>query len=426
MKAVWHRKLLIMATLSLFFIFMGGNRTFAATEAKLLVPDGAEYDYFGWSVSISGDVAIVGVINDDDKGDSSGSAYVFRRIGSSWVQEQKLLASDGSESDNFGWSVSISGDVALVGAKGDNVYGYFSGSAYVFRRIGSNWVQEKKLFPSDGALYDEFGWSVSISGNVALVGAYGDNDKGSYSGSAYVFRWDGSSWVEEKKLLASDGAAYDNFGDSLSISGDVALVGAPYDDDNGNSSGSAYVFRWDGSSWVEEKKLLASDGAAYDNFGDSLSISGNVALVGVPFDNDKGDAAGSAYVFRWNGSIWVEEQKLLASDGASDDWFGDSVSISGNVALVGALYDNDNGGYSGSAYVFRWDGSNWVEGPKLLASEGAAYDNFGESVSISGDMALVGAPFDDDNGDDSGSAYVFKIAGTSKKPVSWMLLLLGY
>jgi len=406
---MWHKKLLLGAALSFLFILVGGSETFAAPETKLLAPDGAEYFYFGWSVSISGDVALVGVPNDDDKGDFSGSAYVFRKNGSSWVLEQKLLASDGTESDNFGWSVSISGDVALVGANGDNVYGSYSGSAYVFRRKGSSWMFEQKLVPSDGALYDEFGWSVSTNGNVALVGAYGDDDSGGQSGSAYVFRWNGSSWVFEQKLLASDGAAGDWFGDSVSASGSVALVGAPYDDDNGDTSGSSYVFRWNGSSWVFEQKLLASDGAAYDNFGDSVSASGNVALVGAYGDSDNGDTAGSAYVFRWNGSSWVQEQKLLASDGAAYDWFGDSVSASENVALVGAPYDNDNGGYSGSAYVFRWNGSSWVEDEKLLASDGAEYDNFGDSVSISENVALVGAPFEDYNGEDSGAAYLFEI-----------------
>jgi hypothetical protein len=192
-------------------------------------------------------------------------------------------------------------------------------------------------------------------------------------------------------------------------------VGTSWDDDNGADSGSAYVFRWDGSSWVEEQKLLASDSTEHDYFGDSVSISGDVALVGA-LDYD--DFSGSAYVFRWDGVGWVEEQKLLASDGTALDHFGGSVSISEDAALVGAYGDYHNGvAYSGSAYVFRWDGSSWVEEQKLLTSDGATYDfikgsygnHFGGSVSISGDVALVGATFDDDNGAYSGSAYVFKI-----------------
>jgi len=423
MRITWDRKLFIWATLSLLFVFMLGSKTYATTEAKLLASDGAANDDFGDSVSISGDVALVGAYANDDKGAESGSAYVFRWNGSDWVEEQKLLASDGAEDDDFGDSVSISGNVALVGAYGNDDNGDVSGSAYVFRWNGSNWVEEPKLLASDGAEDDYFGRSVSISGDVALVGAWGDDDNGNWSGSAYVFRWNASSWVEEPKLLASDGAEYDYFGCSVSISGNVALVGAYGNDDNGSYSGSAYVFRWNGSNWVEEQKLLASDAAEYDYFGDSVSISGDVALVGARDDDDNGSYSGSAYVFRWNGSSWVEEQKLLASDGAAFDAFGISVSISGDVALVGAS-SNDNGIGSGSAYVFRWNGSSWVEEQKLLASDAAADDYFGDSVSISGDVALVGAWGDEDNGDDSGSAYVFKIA--VKKAMPWIpLLLLG-
>jgi hypothetical protein len=248
-----------------------------------------------------------------------------------------------------------------------------------------------------------------------MVGAAHDDDDGANSGSAYVFRWNGSSWVEEQKLLASDAAAGDMFGYRVSVSGDVALVGAKDDDDDGYASGSAYVFRWNGSSWVEEQKLLASDAAEADQFSESVSISGDVAMVGAAVamvgaahDDDDGANSGSAYVFRWNGSSWVEEQKLLASDGAADDRFGGSVSVSGDVALIGASF-NATGGSTGLAYVFRWNGSSWVEEQKLLASDGAAGDYFGFEVSISGDVALLGARWDDDNGNDSGSAYVYEL-----------------
>ncbi|MHC4414142.1 MAG: hypothetical protein ACYS0G_02535 [Planctomycetota bacterium] len=185
--------------------------------------------------------------------------------------------------------------------------------------------------------------------DVAVVGAHNDDDNGSSSGSAYVYRWNGSSWGQEQKLLASDGAGGDWFGWSVSVSGDVAVVGAYLDDDNGDRSGSAYVFRWNGSSWTEEAKLLASDGAAGDYFGVSVSVSGDVVVVGAYEDDDNGSSSGSAYVYRWNGSSWGQEQKLLASDGAAGDFFGYSVSVSGNIAVVGAYSDD----YTGSAYVYQ-------------------------------------------------------------------------
>ena len=372
-------------------------------DAKLLASDGAAIDAFGSSVAISGEVAIVGAQGNDD----NGSAYVY---GISGVEKQKLLASDGAAVDKFGRSVALSGDVAIVGAHRDDDNGGDSGSAYVYRFFGISWVEEQKLLASDAAVSDNFGFSVAISGEVAIVGALGNDDNGAQSGSAYVYRFDGISWVEEQKLLASDGAAVDNLGWSVALSGEVALVGAPGHDDNGFNTGSAYVYRFDGISWVEEQELLASDGAVSDLFGISVAISGEVAIVGAYFDDDNGSASGSAYVYRFDGTSWVEEQKLLASDGAASDQFGWSVGISGEVAIVGAYLDDDNGSASGSAYVYRFDGISWVEEQKLLASDGAANDRFGWSVAISGEVAIVGALGDDDNGSASGSAYVFVIA----------------
>lgn len=388
-------------------------------DFKLLADDGEEDDHFGVSVAVSGDIALIGANGDDDNGIESGSAYVYRYDSGTetWTKEDELQASDGGWEDYLGTSVSISGEVALVGAYGDDDNGMDSGSAYVFRYDAGTeeWVEEDKLLPSDGAENDYFGFSVSVSGDVALVGAWWDDDNGPDAGSAYVFRFDPETgeWVEEEKLLASDGAGQDHFGISVSISGDVALVGADGDDDNGNVSGSAYLFRYDPGTmtWVEEEKLLASDGAPYDDFGYSVSISGDVALIGAYGDDDNGDQSGSAYVFRYDSisETWSEEEKLLAGDSEGDDFFGISVSISNDLALVGADGDDDNGSQSGSAYMFRYDPDNqdWVGKEKLLASDGDEFDFFSISVSASGDIALIGAQGDDDNGGQSGSAYVY-------------------
>ncbi|MBA7679911.1 hypothetical protein ES703_88217 [subsurface metagenome] len=176
-----------------------------------------------------------------------------------------------------------------------------------------------------------------------------DDDNGSNSGSAYIFKRDGTSWSEQAKLTASDGAAYDRFGSSVSVSGDYAIVGALLDDDNGTSSGSAYIFRRYGTSWSEQAKLTASDGAASDRFGSSVSVSGDYTIAGAYGDDS---SSGSAYIFERSGTSWSEQAKLLASDGAASDYFGWSVSISGVYAIVGAYLDDDSGGGSGSAYMF--------------------------------------------------------------------------
>ncbi len=377
-------------------------------QQKLLASDGAAGHMFGYTVSVSGDTALVGANGDDDNGAYSGSAYVFVRSGSIWTQQQKLTASDGAADDGFGTSVSVSGDTALVGANGDDDNGSASGSAYVFVRSGTTWSFEQKLTASDGAADDFFGYSVSVSVDTALVGAHEDDDDGSRSGSAYVFVRSGSTWTQQQKLTASDGAAEDQFGWSVSVNGDTALVGARYDDDNGSASGSAYVFLRSGSIWGQQQKLTASDGAVIDQFGWSVSVNGDTALVGAYVDDDHGNASGSAYVFARTGTIWVQQQKITASDGAAEDFFGRSVSVNGDTALVGANGDDDNGSASGSAYVFARTGTIWVQQQKITANNGTTGDLFGYSVSVSGDTALVGARYDDDNGSASGSAYVFQ------------------
>ncbi|MCK4658532.1 MAG: FG-GAP repeat protein [Phycisphaerae bacterium] len=272
-------------------------------------------------------------------------------------------------------------------------------------------TETAKLLPSDGAGDYEFGTSVAASGDRILVGSPSAHPCYPWggTGAAYVFEKPAGGWVnmiETVELLASDGVAGDKFGYSVAISGDAAVIGAWWDDDNGANSGSAYVFRCDGSNWIEEAKLLASDGEAGDWFGQSVAIYDDSAVIGAEADDDNGGESGSAYVFRYNGSGWGEEAKLLASDGAEGDFFGFPVALSGNTAVIGAWGDNDNG-ESGSAYIFRFDGSSWVEEGKLSASDGESDDYFGFSVAISSDTAVIGAYRDDDDGSGSGSAYVF-------------------
>jgi nucleoside-specific outer membrane channel protein Tsx len=376
-------------------------------EQKLTASDGAAGDQFGFSVAVSGDLAIVGAPSDDDNGASSGSAYLFDRSGGNWSQVAKLTADDAAAGDLFGGSVAISGDLALVGANLDGDGGPGSGSAYVFDG-SAGWSQVAKLTASDAVGGDQFGSSVAISGDLALIGASLDDDGGDRSGSAYVFDRLGGNWSQVAKLAASDAAAGDQFGLSVAISGDLALIGAPLDDDGGDRSGSAYVFDRLGGNWSQVAKLTASDAAAGDQFGLSVAISGHLALVGANLDDDGVVESGSAYVFDRLGGNWSQVAKLTASDAANGDDFGQSVAISGHLALVGALVDDDGGDRSGSAYVF--DGSaGWNQVTKLTASDAAAGDLFGGSVAISGNLAVIGAFVDDDNGANSGSAYTFEL-----------------
>ena len=349
--------------------------------------------------------------------DDSGATYPVT-IDPVFTQVKKLTASDGAVGDHFGDSVSLSGDTVVVGAYGDDDKGFHSGSAYIFYRNQGgtdNWGEVKRITASDGAVGDSFGTSVSLSGDTLVVGASDDDDKGFQSGSAYIFyRNQGGidNWGEVAKLTASDGAAEDWFSYSVTLSGDTVVVGADYDDDNGLSSGSAYIFyrNQEGTdNWGEVAKLTASDGAEGDHFGWSVSLSGDTLVVGASWDS-----SGSAYIFYRNeGGIdnWGEVKKITASDGAVGDLFGTSISLSVDTVVVGAKLDDDNGSSAGTAYIFyRNQGGtdNWGEVKKITASDGAAYDWFGNSVSLSGDTVVVGALYDDDNGSDSGSAYIYQ------------------
>ena len=388
-------------------------------EQKVTASDGAVGDLFGISVALSGDTALVGVMSDDVGANADqGSAYVFTRSGSICSQQQKLTASDGVAGDQFGYSVALAGDTALVGSYGDDVGGNADqGSAYVFTRSGTAWSQQTKLTASDGAANDGFGLSVALSGDTALMGAYGDDVGGNADqGSAYVFTRTGTTWSQQAKLTAPDGAAGDTFGTSAALSDDTALVGANHAAVGGNSNqGSAYVFTRSGTTWNQQTKLTASDGSAYDNFGFSVALSVNTALVGAQDDTvGANNEQGSAYVFTRSGTTWSQQTKLTAADGSEYNDFGSSVALSGETAFVGVLKDPVGGNaYQGSAYVFTRSGVTWSLQAKLTASDGAAGDLFGRSVALSGDTALVGAYRNDvGSNDDQGSAYFYQLQQT--------------
>jgi len=367
------------------------------------------------SVSISGDYAIVGAPYDDDNNDTSGSAYIFKRDGTIWSQQAKIIASDGTAWDYFGNSVSISGDYAIVGAFGGDEHDP-SGSAYIFKRDGTIWSQQAKITPSDGAPGGWFGYSISISGEYAIVGARGGYC-GIYPGSTYIYKRNGTMWSQQAKIAPSDGAAGDLFGISVSISDDYVIAGAIHDGDISDYSGSAYIWRRDETTWSQQAKITPSDGAAYDLFGYPVSISGDYAIVGASGDDERGDYPGSAYILERNGTTWSQQAKINASDGDMFDHFGRTVSISGDYVIAGAYCGDDRGDTAGSAYIFKHNGTTWNEQAKIIASDGAAYDMFGCSVSVSGNYVIVGAQGDDDNGNESGSAYIYDIQ-TSEPPIT--------
>lgn len=402
-------------------------------DAKLSAADLAA-ERFGFSVSLSGDTAVVGAnftADDCPSGPNcnSGSAYVFVRTNGVWTQQAKLTASDAAAGDRFGVCVSVSGDTALIGAlQDDHAGGTDAGSAYVFVRSGTVWTEQAKLTASDAVAYDWFGHSVSLSGDTAAVGASSGHPVPG-PGAAYIFVRSGDVWTQQQKLTASDAAAADHFGFAVSTDGDAVVVTAHANDDACPAdpdcqSGSAYVFVKPVGGWssvpspiTEVAKLTASDAAAGDIFGESVSVNGDTVVVGAGRNDDACPAnpacqSGSAYVFVRSGGVWTEQQKLTALDAAAVDYFGGSVSVIGDIAVVGAFQppgEPSSGSGSGSGYVFVRSGEVWTQRQKLTASDGATGNQFGVSVSLSGETAVIGASFDADAGSSSGSAYVFDI-----------------
>ncbi|MEI7659074.1 MAG: FG-GAP repeat protein, partial [Phycisphaerae bacterium] len=387
-------------------------------EATLNATGGAANDEFGISVAISGDTVIVGAWNDDIGANvNQGSAYVFTRTGSSWTQQAQLTATGGAGGDNFGISVAISGDTAIVGAYADDVGANTDqGSAYVFMRTGLTWTQQAQLNATGGGANDLFGVSVAISGDTAIVGASADDvGANANQGSAYAFMRTGSTWTQQAQLNATGGAANDNFGISVAISADTVIVGAWSDDVGANADqGSAYVFTRTGSTWTQQAQLNATGGRGGANFGGSVAISGDTAIVGAYFDSVGFSQQGSAHIFTRTGSTWAQQAQLTAPDATGIDLFGNSVAISGDTAIVGAYVDDVGFNVDqGSAWVFARVGNRWI-GPDMMLSTSFAStdDRFGRAVAISGDTAVIGVPEDNVGANiDQGSVYVFVRSG---------------
>lgn len=386
--------------------------------AALRANDGETGDFFGYSLSLGGDLLVVGACFDDDGGMNAGAAYVLRRDGMNWVEEAKLTAPDVGAGDCFGTSVAHGNGFVVVGASQEwNYEGHRTGSVNIFRFDGAIWVPRGKLIPTEQNDYRYLGKSVALDRDTLIAGApgwlVGYGGETTRTGNVYVFQFTGKNWIEEDSLTASDGAAKDAFGYSTAISGSILLVGAPLDDDAGTDSGSAYVFRRDGTGWVEEAKITPGDGTAYDRFGYSVSIDGDLAVVGAWTDDDAEHASGSVYVFRRDGADWLEEAKLLPRDAERYKCFGSSVSVSGDYLIVGARGDDVFAWDSGSAYVFRYDGVNWVEEAKLLAGGREDSRRFGFSVDFDGVYAAIGATWTHggQGPGSTGEAYVYQILG---------------
>src|SRR5262245_23070998 len=462
-------------------------------QAYVKAPNTGFEDFFGFSISVSGDTAVVGAFGEDggargvtmnwglNNAPDSGAVYVFVRDGTNWSQQAYIKASNTGIEDWFGISVSISGDTLVVGAPhedsaatgvgtgGLNNNAPNSGAAYVFVRNGTTWSQQAYVKASNTETFDEFGTSVAISGDTAVIGAYHEgsdatgvngtqtNNNADDSGAAYVFVRTGTSWSQQAYLKASNTNATDVFGFTVSVSDNTAVIGAPLEDSNATGvngidtdnsledSGAAYVFVRTGATWSQQAYLKASNADAVDWFGYDVSVSLDTAVVSALGEsssatgvngNQNGNGApgsGAAYVFVVDGTTWSQQAYVKASNTEAYDGFGYQVSISGDWMVASAPFEdsdaigvngdqyNENRYTSGAAYVFVRSGSTWTQHNYLKASNTDYADEFGCSVSISGFTVVVGAPYEDSNAtgidgdgsindiatDESGAAYFF-------------------
>jgi len=394
------------ALISVVLSLLPATTNAAMTSSWFTSNDNATGDFFGARMSMSGDTVVIGSPHDSRDASWSGSAYVFVKDGSGWVQQQKLLPTTPANDQVFGLSVSIEGDTIVVGCPGEgDATMPFAGAAYVFVRTGSNWVLQQKLLLPE-ARSSGFGGAVAISGNSIVVTAGGDSDGNFLPGTASVFTRDQNGvWSFQQKVRASDQIRDQMYGGSVAISGDTVLVGSEYIAPNhGASIGVVYVYERVGTVWTERNKLTSSTWRGGYEFGRYLAIDGNIAVIGAYHEEHGANTRGSVYVFVRDNGEWTQQQKLFVKeDLAESDFFGASVAIHGSTIIAGNSGADEQ---RGAAYIFTADDKlNWSQQAKLVAGDGLIEDHFGTAVAINGSEVLVSATGKNVTGPSCGAVY---------------------
>jgi hypothetical protein len=379
-------------------------------EAVLSPATIAPLDFVGLDVALTGDTAVVGSARDFRCCSRLGEAYVFARDGVTWLEEATLRAGDVRWRDEFGAAVAASGDTVVVGAPGASIRSFGDGAVYVFVKRGGSWVEEAKLTGSDNAWGDSFGGRVALDGDTLVVGAHLHSTPRPSIGAAYVFRRVADTWVEEAKLTPSEIRYGRFFGIGVAVSGDTVAVGDVSGSGLTFQSGVAYVYVREPDGWHEQARLFADDGGDGHEFGYSVALHDDTLVVGA--NNAHGavpgvGGGGSAYVFVRQGSTWAQPSRLSACDGASSDWFGIDVALSGDTVVVGAYGADGRYREEGAAYVFHREGDDWTLLGKLTSPSPSFRAGFGIAVAVDGDTALVGSPLDAVDGTEAGAAFAF-------------------
>jgi hypothetical protein len=392
------------------------NKPDSDIETKLTQVNGQKDDYFGTSVAMQDDIAVIGASGDDENGFRSGTAYVFEHDSDDkWSQTYKLTASDAEVYDYFGNVVAISDYTILIAADSnpDPKKEIGEGSVYVFEmQADGSWLQTQKLIPpalGEAERAVKFGYALAMNDNLLVVGAPRAFNDGERSGAAYIFerKENGLWWYFIQKIFASGGEYNDNFGEAVAVFDDLTLIGASGNDDNGTDAGAVYVFeKTKAGQWIQMQKLAASDAAI--NFGLSLALNSNVAAVGALDD----DSVGSVYVFEQDTiGTWNQSAKLTADDCETDDFFGSSLALADDYLVIGADGDDYYGPFCGSAYLFfhQQDNQSWPQLSKIRPSDGFGNSHFGCSVAISNGYILAGAYGGNGTVDYTGAAYLYHV-----------------
>jgi len=370
---------------------------------KIILENEQEGDLFGNRLSLDGENLLVTKGNEYAK-----QAYIYKQDGLSWVQDVELTPSTGFR---FGYSADIYGDYAIIGAPttiNPNYYNRDTGAAIIFYYNGTQWTEQTVLFPHDPMAFTQwYGSDVCINDKFAFVGCWADYDMGDKAGAVYVYKRNGANWSFHQKLTASDGEKYDHFSSDLSLDGNILVAGSKFDDDLGEASGSAYIFELEGGQWIEKQKILASDGEDNERFGGAISIKGDNLVIGSILDDDLGEASGSVYIFKLEGGQWIEKQKILCSGGKENDKFGRSVILSEDFLLVSSLENNENGESSGAAYLYSKTLDQWQLEARLTAPDGKDSDYFGASLALKENTAFISAPSTDYVNENTGSFYIY-------------------
>ena len=374
-------------------------------ETRLLEVLDSE-DLYGHSVGIHGDYAIVGSPGDDDQGLEAGAAYIYERVGGQWILMTKILASDASVGDRFGTSVAIDEEYVIVGAHLNDDPGVNSGAAYVFRLNGAVWVEQEKIVPLDPTPNKQFGKSVDISNGHVIAGAPGDENNGPWSGAAYIYQRNGTNWIQNAKLTVSDADNLDMFGSAVALNDTVALIGAHGEDAQGLNAGAAYVFSKSGSNWVEQQKLSNNDGASHDMFGYALAVSDSIIAVGAPGANIQGMNSGSVSVYKRSENIWEENSQIIPDEVSGHDMIGSSISIDQPFIAIGAPGNDETGVSSGAVYVYRAIGDTIIRRFKIVPDNQIETKSFGIGLAITEQFMVVGTPLAQPNVITTGAATI--------------------